>query len=84
MLAGHVKVGYALFFYTYSTWKGRCVYLEDLYVMPELRGKQLPSPALHHIKPPHVCVHVCGFVCSARVEKVNVLPLSQVKGLERH
>ncbi|XP_063059422.1 diamine acetyltransferase 2b [Engraulis encrasicolus] len=36
---GHVKVGYALFFYTYSTWKGRCVYLEDLYVMPELRGK---------------------------------------------
>lgn len=36
---GHVKVGFALFFYTYSTWKGRCVYLEDLYVMPELRGK---------------------------------------------
>ncbi|XP_041947920.1 diamine acetyltransferase 2b [Alosa pseudoharengus] len=36
---GHVKVGYGLFFYTYSTWKGRCVYLEDLYVMPEFRGK---------------------------------------------
>ncbi|KAG7484912.1 hypothetical protein MATL_G00055010 [Megalops atlanticus] len=36
---GHTKVGYALYFYTYSTWKGRTVYLEDLYVMPEFRGK---------------------------------------------
>ncbi|ROJ66252.1 Diamine acetyltransferase 2 [Anabarilius grahami] len=36
---GHTKVGYALFFYTYSTWKGRTVYMEDLYVMPEYRGK---------------------------------------------
>ncbi|XP_051542662.1 diamine acetyltransferase 2b [Myxocyprinus asiaticus] len=36
---GHTKVGYALFFYTYSTWKGRALYMEDLYVMPEYRGK---------------------------------------------
>ncbi|KAG9351688.1 hypothetical protein JZ751_022939 [Albula glossodonta] len=36
---GHMKVGYALYFYTYSTWKGRSVYMEDLYVMPEFRGK---------------------------------------------
>uniref|UniRef100_A0A3P8V1W8 Spermidine/spermine N1-acetyltransferase family member 2a, tandem duplicate 1 n=1 Tax=Cynoglossus semilaevis TaxID=244447 RepID=A0A3P8V1W8_CYNSE len=36
---GHVKVGYALYFFSYSSWKGRCVYLEDLYVMPEFRGK---------------------------------------------
>ncbi|KAL1274422.1 hypothetical protein QQF64_027236 [Cirrhinus molitorella] len=36
---GHTKVGYSLFFYTYSTWKGRTVYMEDLYVMPEYRGK---------------------------------------------
>lgn len=32
-------VGYALYFYTYSTWKGPSAYLEDLYVMPEFRGK---------------------------------------------
>ncbi|XP_034034501.1 diamine acetyltransferase 2b isoform X3 [Thalassophryne amazonica] len=37
---GFTVVGYALYFYTYSTWKGRSVYLEDLYVMPEFRGVQ--------------------------------------------
>ncbi|CDQ62241.1 unnamed protein product [Oncorhynchus mykiss] len=35
----HAKVGYALYFYTYSSWKGRALYMEDLYVMPEFRGK---------------------------------------------
>ncbi|KAM6911256.1 diamine acetyltransferase 2b [Lycodopsis pacificus] len=36
---GFTIVGYGLYFYTYSTWKGRSVYLEDLYVMPDFRGK---------------------------------------------
>nr|XP_023680530.1 diamine acetyltransferase 2-like isoform X4 [Paramormyrops kingsleyae] len=36
---GYTVIGYALFFYTYSTWKGRSVYMEDLYVMPEFRGE---------------------------------------------
>ena len=32
--------GFALFFYNYSTWEGRCgVYLEDLFVSPWARGK---------------------------------------------
>uniref|UniRef100_A0A3Q2XGE1 Spermidine/spermine N1-acetyltransferase family member 2b n=1 Tax=Hippocampus comes TaxID=109280 RepID=A0A3Q2XGE1_HIPCM len=35
---GFKTVGFALYFYSYSTWKGRKVYLEDLYVMPEFRG----------------------------------------------
>ncbi|XP_013862132.1 diamine acetyltransferase 2b [Austrofundulus limnaeus] len=35
---GFTVVGYALYFYTYSTWMGPTVYLEDLYVMPEFRG----------------------------------------------
>uniref|UniRef100_A0A3P9HKA7 Spermidine/spermine N1-acetyltransferase family member 2b n=1 Tax=Oryzias latipes TaxID=8090 RepID=A0A3P9HKA7_ORYLA len=35
---GFTVVGYALYFYTYSTWKGRSIFLEDLYVMPEFRG----------------------------------------------
>ncbi|XP_044273215.1 thialysine N-epsilon-acetyltransferase-like isoform X2 [Varanus komodoensis] len=37
--AGHTLVGYGLYFFTYSTWKGRNIYVEDLYVMPEFRGK---------------------------------------------
>ncbi|XP_049598359.1 thialysine N-epsilon-acetyltransferase-like isoform X1 [Syngnathus scovelli] len=35
---GFRTVGLAVYFYSYSTWKGRTVYLEDLYVMPEFRG----------------------------------------------
>jgi len=38
-------VGFALYFFGYSTWKGKTVYLEDLYVKPEFRqdkiGEQL-------------------------------------------
>ncbi|XP_041093217.1 thialysine N-epsilon-acetyltransferase [Polyodon spathula] len=36
---GHTIVGYGFYFFTYSTWKGRVIYMEDLYVMPEFRGK---------------------------------------------
>lgn len=36
---GHVKIGYALYFFSYSSWKGRALFMEDLYVMPEFRGK---------------------------------------------
>ncbi len=31
--------GYCLYFYTYSTWEGRSVYMEDIYVSPEQRGR---------------------------------------------
>ena len=31
-------IGFALFFYNYSTWQGRCLYLEDLYVEEAGRG----------------------------------------------
>ena len=30
-------VGFALYYQSYSTWKGRCLYLEDFYVKPEFR-----------------------------------------------
>jgi GNAT superfamily N-acetyltransferase len=37
---GTQVVGYALFFHTYSTFLGRpSLYLEDLFVLPELRGR---------------------------------------------
>ncbi|XP_053574382.1 thialysine N-epsilon-acetyltransferase [Bombina bombina] len=44
--AGSMLVGYALSYYTYSTWKGRSLYLEDIYVMPEHRGKGIGSKLL--------------------------------------
>jgi GNAT superfamily N-acetyltransferase len=37
-----VVVGFALYFFNYSTWRGRPgLYLEDLFVEPELRGRGL-------------------------------------------
>lgn len=39
-LAGEKEVGFALFFHNFSTFLGRAgVYLEDLFVLPEERGK---------------------------------------------
>jgi len=32
-------VGYALFFDRYSSWEGRCIFLEDLYVSPACRQR---------------------------------------------
>ena len=32
-------IGYVLYFYIYSTWEGRSIYMEDLYVTPEARGQ---------------------------------------------
>ena len=34
-------VGFVLYFFTYSTWEGRSIYMEDLYVTPAFRGKGL-------------------------------------------
>ena len=37
---GQLAVGFAVYFYNFSTWLGRPgLYLEDLFVKPEMRGK---------------------------------------------
>ena len=42
--------GFAFFFYNYSTWRGRPgLYLEDLFVLPEMRGKGIGKALLQHI-----------------------------------
>jgi GNAT superfamily N-acetyltransferase len=39
-LHGDQPVGFAVYFFNYSTWQGRHgLYLEDLYVTPEARGR---------------------------------------------
>ncbi|MES1912967.1 MAG: hypothetical protein MHM6MM_005207, partial [Cercozoa sp. M6MM] len=39
-------VGIALFHYAFSTWDGRTLYLEDLFVLPEARGKGIGKALL--------------------------------------
>jgi GNAT superfamily N-acetyltransferase len=42
--------GFAFYFYNYSTWQGRPgLYLEDLFVYPELRGEGIGKALLLHL-----------------------------------
>jgi GNAT superfamily N-acetyltransferase len=42
--------GFALYFYSYSTWEGRPgIYVEDLYVCPEHRGKGIGKALLTRV-----------------------------------
>jgi GNAT superfamily N-acetyltransferase len=42
--------GFALYFHNYSTWKGRSgIFLEDLFVLPEYRGKGIGKALLLHV-----------------------------------
>ncbi|MFN5415920.1 MAG: GNAT family N-acetyltransferase [Flavobacteriia bacterium] len=36
-------VGFALWYTSYSTWKGQCLYLEDFYVLQEFRSLKIGS-----------------------------------------
>ncbi|KAL5476173.1 hypothetical protein EMCRGX_G026087 [Ephydatia muelleri] len=36
-------IGYAFYFYTYSTWEGRTLYIEDIFVREGFRGKGIGS-----------------------------------------
>ncbi|MDR2871430.1 MAG: GNAT family N-acetyltransferase [Xanthomonadaceae bacterium] len=43
-------IGYAVYFFNYSTWLGRNgIYLEDLYVTPEQRGQGAGKALLKHL-----------------------------------
>ncbi|XP_011691503.1 PREDICTED: diamine acetyltransferase 2-like [Wasmannia auropunctata] len=39
-------IGYTIFYYTYSTWHGKSMYLEDIYVTSDFRGKHVGSKLL--------------------------------------
>jgi GNAT superfamily N-acetyltransferase len=42
--------GFAFFFYNYSTWLGKAgLYLEDLFVLPEMRGKGIGKALLQKL-----------------------------------
>lgn len=42
-------VGFALYYQSYSTWKGRCLYLEDFYIQPEFRRGGIGSRLFHEV-----------------------------------
>lgn len=49
-LDGDTPVGFAVYFFNYSTWQGRHgLYLEDLYVSPDSRGQGAGKALLAHL-----------------------------------
>ena len=47
----HAILGFALFFHNYSTFRGRPgIYLEDLFVVPEARGRGVGTALLLHVR----------------------------------
>lgn len=53
-------IGYAVYFYSYSTWLGRNgIYLEDLYITPDQRGGGAGKQLLRHIAV-EACENGCG------------------------
>jgi GNAT superfamily N-acetyltransferase len=49
-LAGGEPAGFALYFYNYSTWRGRAgIHLEDLFVLPRHRGQGLGKALLARV-----------------------------------
>ena len=48
--ANDVAIGFALYFYSFSTFRGkRGIYLEDIYVEPEYRGRGIGSALLRRL-----------------------------------
>jgi GNAT superfamily N-acetyltransferase len=49
-MEGDVEVGFALFFHNFSTFLGRAgIYLEDLFILPQYRGKGYGKALLQHL-----------------------------------
>jgi GNAT superfamily N-acetyltransferase len=42
-------VGMAFYFFSYSTWKGKCIYLEDIIVKEEYRGNGIGKKLLDSV-----------------------------------
>ncbi|XP_061768619.1 diamine acetyltransferase 1 isoform X3 [Nerophis ophidion] len=60
---GYTLIGFALYFYSYSAWRGKSIYLEDLYVMPEFRGQGVGKALLSKVAQCDVLTVAAGFSC---------------------
>ena len=62
-VANGKEVGFALFFHNFSTFLGRAgIYLEDLYVKPECRGKGYGKAALKLLIARLFCEYQCNTI----------------------
>ena len=43
-----IPVGHGLYYYTFSSWDGKSLFLEDLYIVPEHRSKYYLVTLYYH------------------------------------
>lgn len=53
--SGPRVVGLGLYYFIYSTWKGRNIYLEDIYVMPQYRGQGIGTKIIKKVAEVALC-----------------------------
>ena len=42
-------IGYAIYFYAYYTWSGKCLYMDDLYVREKYRGQKIGTMLINKV-----------------------------------
>ena len=42
-------VGYSTYFFTYHTFVGKCLYMDDLYISPEYRGQSIGTKLINKV-----------------------------------
>lgn len=45
----NVITGYVTYFFAYYTWTGKSLYMDDLYVRPEFRGKNIGTKLINRV-----------------------------------
>ncbi len=75
-------VGIALYYFKYSTWKGRCVYLEDLVVRESHRRKGIGRMLLDKVK--DVAIEIGAKRLEWQVLNWNDPAITFYKGLDAH
>lgn len=43
-------IGYAIFFFFYLSWTGKCLYMDDLYIKENFRGKGLGTNLIKNVR----------------------------------
>ncbi|MDR1336592.1 MAG: GNAT family N-acetyltransferase [Tannerella sp.] len=47
--ADRKSIGYVSYFFCYYTWTGKSLYLDDLYIRPEYRGRGIGTDLIHEV-----------------------------------
>ncbi|XP_062993953.1 diamine acetyltransferase 1-like [Elgaria multicarinata webbii] len=73
---GYTLIGYTLSTYTYNSWRGKNLYMDNLYVMPEFRGKLIGKTLMERAAEAawrRGCTHLRMHASSQKPENIEFL-----------